>query len=120
MADAWTWCRRSRTSCEPSAHARGGNEEQSVTTWTTLEAQRLKLKTQQFTLAHRRQRLVDLREAAAMTTWDERMTPRPQPAPQLELVTTFFRVKGASGRPLRCAIYRVATGFELRLEYEDR
>jgi hypothetical protein len=28
--------------------------------------------------------------------------------------------RGATQRPLRCALYRVATGLELRLEYEDR
>lgn len=31
-----------------------------------------------------------------------------------------FRVQGASRRPLRSAVYRVATGLERRLEYEDR
>ena len=48
------------------------------------------------------------------------MTPRPPAEPQLEHVATLFRVRGATGRPLRCALYRVATGFELRFEYEDR
>ena len=55
-----------------------------------------------------------------MTTWDERMTPRPPAEPQLEHVATLFRVRGATGRPLRCALYRVATGLELRFEYEGR
>lgn len=42
--------------------------------------------------------------------------------PALELVSILFRmkrVKGAPGRPLRCAAYRVDTVLELRLEYED-
>lgn len=43
----------------------------------------------------------------------------PQTLPALRL-TTFFRLVGASKRPLRCASYRVANGIELRIEYEDR
>jgi len=54
-----------------------------------------------------------------MTTWSDRMTPRPIVLPRLELVATLFRVQGASKRPLRGAVYRVETGLELRLEYED-
>lgn len=56
----------------------------------------------------------------AMTTWEERFRPRQQAEPLLERVTVLFRVQGASQRPLRCALYQVATGLELRLEYEDR
>ena len=48
------------------------------------------------------------------------MTPRPPAPPQLDRLATLFRVRGATGRPLRCALYRVATGLELRFEYEDR
>lgn len=49
------------------------------------------------------------------------MGPRsPAAPPQLDHVATFFRVQGASKRPMRCAVYRVATGLELRLDYEDR
>jgi hypothetical protein len=56
-----------------------------------------------------------------MTTWEERMTPQPPaPLPRLELVAVLFRVEGASRRPMRCAVFRVETGRELRLEYEDR
>jgi hypothetical protein len=55
-----------------------------------------------------------------MTTREERMTPRPPEEPRLDHVATLFRVRGASGRSLRCAVYRVETGRELRLEYEDR
>ena len=55
-----------------------------------------------------------------MSTWDERMTPRSVAPPTLERVATMFRVQGTTRRPLRCALYRVATGLELRLEYEDR
>jgi len=55
-----------------------------------------------------------------MPTWDERFAPRPPaPLPRLEFVATLFRVQGASGRAMRCAVYLVATGTELRLEYED-
>ena len=55
-----------------------------------------------------------------MNTWEDRMRSHPPaPAPPLQHVATLFRVKGASGRPLRCAVYLVATGTELRLEYED-
>lgn len=55
-----------------------------------------------------------------MPTWDERFAPKPPaPPPQLEHVATLFRVKGASGRAMRCAVYLVATGTELRFEYED-
>jgi hypothetical protein len=53
-------------------------------------------------------------------TWDERMRARPPAlAPRLEHVATLFRVQGASQRSMRCAVYRVSTGTELRLEYED-
>jgi hypothetical protein len=48
------------------------------------------------------------------------MAPRAIVPPRLELVSTLFRVRGASRRPLRCALYKVETGLELRLEYEDR
>jgi hypothetical protein len=47
-------------------------------------------------------------------------TGEPKGTPQLEMVSVLFRVRGATQRPLRCALYRVATGLELRLEYEDR
>ncbi len=40
--------------------------------------------------------------------------------PRLDLVATVFRVRGASGRPLRAAVYRVETGLALRIEDEDR
>jgi hypothetical protein len=55
-----------------------------------------------------------------MPTRDERIPPRPPADPRLDHVATLFRVRGASGRPLRCALYKVETGRELRLEYEDR
>ncbi len=44
----------------------------------------------------------------------------PATAPQQELLRVCFRMIGPSQRPLRCAVYQVATGHELRLEYEDR
>jgi hypothetical protein len=34
-------------------------------------------------------------------------------------IATLFRLVGPSERPIRCATYRVATGEELRLEYEQ-
>jgi hypothetical protein len=54
--------------------------------------------------------------------WNKvRDSPRkPTGAPPLELVAVLFRVRGATQRPLRCALYQAATGLELRLEYEDR
>jgi hypothetical protein len=57
-----------------------------------------------------------------MTTWEERFRPRPPaPPPMLEHVATLFRGRmiGGTGRVLRCAVYRVVTGFELRVDYED-
>jgi hypothetical protein len=56
-----------------------------------------------------------------MTTWDERMTPRRRR--QCRASSSWrpcFRVEGASRRPMRCAVYQVETGLELRFEYEDR
>jgi hypothetical protein len=55
-----------------------------------------------------------------MATWEDRMTPRQPREPLLERTSTLFRMRGASQRPLRCALYRTDTGHELRLEYEDR
>jgi hypothetical protein len=43
----------------------------------------------------------------------------PTSEPGLELVSILFRMTGATGRPSRCAVYRVDTVVELRLEYED-
>src|SRR5688500_5608712 len=54
-----------------------------------------------------------------MSTPEDRVTLRPIREPALELVSILFRMKGAPGRPLRCAAYRVDTVLELRLEYED-
>jgi hypothetical protein len=48
------------------------------------------------------------------------MTPRPPRMPRIEQLATLFRMRGASRRPLRCALYRIESGVELRLEYEDR
>ncbi len=54
-------------------------------------------------------------------TWDEQMLARsPAPPPQQELLRVCFRMVGPSRRPLRCAVFQVVTGHELRLEYEDR
>jgi hypothetical protein len=54
--------------------------------------------------------------------WDKvKQFPRrpkaPRPEPPLSVL---FRVVGTTQRPLRCALYRIETGWELRLEYEDR
>lgn len=38
----------------------------------------------------------------------------PPPAPKSEHRATFFTVVGATGRPLTCAAFDVATGLELR------
>lgn len=54
-----------------------------------------------------------------MGTWEERMTRRPARILRFDRVTLLFRIVGSSQRPLRCAVYRVETGMELRLEYED-
>lgn len=59
-------------------------------------------------------------------TWAARMTPRKPREPReprepmTQLTRVAFRAVGASGRPMRCAVYRVETGHELRFEYEDR
>jgi hypothetical protein len=37
--------------------------------------------------------------------------------PTSEHLTTFWTLRGASGRDLTCSAYRVATGLELRAEY---
>jgi hypothetical protein len=53
--------------------------------------------------------------------WSKVNTPaarRDPPAPPRE--ATLFRLVGPSQRPVRCATYRVTTGIELRIEYEDR
>jgi hypothetical protein len=60
------------------------------------------------------------RVTSPMTTWDERFRPGHRAEHLLERVAVLFRVQGPSHRPLRCARYRVATGLELRFEYEDR
>ena len=64
------------------------------------------------------------REASgARTVTDSKYTPflgaAPR-APLFERTSTLFRVRGVSKRPLRCALYRVDSGYEPRLEYEDR
>jgi hypothetical protein len=50
-----------------------------------------------------------------MTTMDDHV----RPDPRRELLSTRFRVQGPMQRPLRCGVYRIGTGLELRLEYED-
>ena len=49
------------------------------------------------------------------------MTEQPQSNPQLKHVRTLFRIRrGPTRRTLRCALYRIDTVLELRMEYEDR
>jgi hypothetical protein len=47
-----------------------------------------------------------------MTTWEERMTPRPPRKPRLELVTTLFRVQAPS--PPAAALRAVSRGGRAR------
>jgi len=49
------------------------------------------------------------------------MTQQPPRKQQLEHVKTLFRIRrGPTRRTLRCALYRIDTVLELRMEYEDR
>ncbi len=41
------------------------------------------------------------------------------PAPENEHLATFWTLRGATGRDLTCAAYRVATGLELRVGYGE-
>jgi len=52
-----------------------------------------------------------------MTTWQDRMTPRPPEEPRLELVVPCWRMRGPSGHVLSCAIYRTDAGLEVRVGY---
>ena len=52
-----------------------------------------------------------------MTTWDERMTPRPRPESRLELLEVCWRFVGVSQRVVTCGIYGVQTGVEVRVGY---
>ena len=50
-----------------------------------------------------------------MATWDERMTPRPKPAPKLMLVRTLWTMTRLPNKPITAAIYEVESGRELRV-----
>lgn len=55
-----------------------------------------------------------------MTTWEERMTRRPEPTPRLHLLETCWRFIAPSGRTLACGIYAIgAPGLEVRVGYGD-
>jgi hypothetical protein len=51
------------------------------------------------------------------STANHQAAKRPDPPPPPRIVT-LFRVVGPSNGVVRCATYRVATGIELRLEYQ--
>jgi hypothetical protein len=55
-----------------------------------------------------------------MSTWEERMTPRPTPEPRLDLVEVCWRVVGPSKKVIDCGIYRTAVGLEVRCAYSER
>ncbi len=40
-----------------------------------------------------------------MTTWDERMTPRPKREPRLDLIEVCWRLVGPSTHVIECGIY---------------
>jgi len=55
-----------------------------------------------------------------MSTWDERMTPRPKPKPRLDLLEVCWRVVGPSTKVVDCGIYRTDVGLEVRCAYSER
>jgi len=54
-----------------------------------------------------------------MTTWQDRMTPRPPRAPPLDLVRTLWTATRAPNKTITAGIYVVETGRELRVSYGD-
>ena len=50
-----------------------------------------------------------------MSTWDERMTPRPKLAPKLVLVRTLWTMTRLPNKPITAALYDVESGRELRV-----
>ncbi len=50
-------------------------------------------------------------------TWDERMTPRPNREPRLDLIEVCWRVVGPSTKIIECGIYRTDAGLEVRCGY---
>jgi hypothetical protein len=55
-----------------------------------------------------------------MTTWDERMTRRPEREPRLELLETCWKLRTPKGRLLTCGIYRTdVPGLEVRAGFSD-
>ena len=54
-----------------------------------------------------------------MTTWEERMGPRPPaPAPRLELLETCWQLTGPTGKTITCGVYAVdGPGVEVRAGY---
>ena len=55
-----------------------------------------------------------------MTTWEERVTRRPEPEPRLERLETCWQFLSPSGRTLTCGIYAIgAPGVEVRVGYSE-
>ena len=52
-----------------------------------------------------------------MSTWDDRMTPRPRREPRLDLREVCWRVVGPSQKVIECGIYRTDAGLEVRVGY---
>lgn len=52
-----------------------------------------------------------------MNQWEERFRPTPTREPQLQLLELHWVLRGPSGRDLRCELFRVETGLELRVSY---
>ena len=59
-------------------------------------------------------------QKGCMSTWDERMTPRPRPAPRLERLETCWRARSPTGRVLECGLYRTDAGLEVRMGYGEQ
>jgi hypothetical protein len=55
-----------------------------------------------------------------MSTWEERMTPRPKIEPRLDLLEVCWRVVGGSQVPIECGIYRTDVGLDVRVRYMDQ
>jgi len=55
-----------------------------------------------------------------MSTWEERMTPRPKIEPRLDLLEVCWRVVGPSQVPIECSIYRTDAGLDVRVRYTDQ
>jgi hypothetical protein len=54
-----------------------------------------------------------------MTTWQDRMSAKPQRVPPLEVVAPCWRMRSPSGRLLHCAVYKTEVGLEVRAGYAE-